>query len=278
VILFDSHCHLTSDAFSDDLEAVLARAHDAGVTGLTCIASTPRDAGNALALARRHGGIWCTAGIHPHEAAAVGPGGLEEVRALLAEPEVVAVGECGLDFHYDFAPRERQLELFRGQVELAGDTGLPLVVHSREADAEMTAELRAGAGELPGVLHCFTGGDDLLETALDAGWYVSFTGMITFRRFDAAERVRRVPADRLMVETDSPYLAPVPHRGQRNEPAHVVATLEKMAEMRGVTPLELAEVTTANARRFYGLDAAASPGGDDEAGAVLPGGPGGVGE
>lgn len=278
MILFDSHCHLTSDAFSDDLEAVLGRAREAGVTGLTCIASTPRDARDALALARRHDGVWCTAGIHPHEADAATPGALEEVRALLGEPEVVAVGECGLDFHYDFAPRERQLEVFRGQVALAGETGLPLVVHSREADREMTAELRAGAGELRGVLHCFTGGDDLLETALDAGWYVSFTGMITFRRFDAAERVRRVPADRLMVETDSPYLAPVPHRGRRNEPAHVVSTLETMARMRGVAPRELAEVTTANARRFYGLDAAASPGGDDQVDALLPGGPGGVEE
>lgn len=259
MILFDSHCHLTSDAFSDDLDEVLARAREAGVEELTCIASTPADAREALRVARGHAGIWCTAGVHPHEAGNAAPGDLESVRALLDEPEVVAVGECGLDFHYDFAPRDRQLEIFRGQVRLALETGLPLVVHSRDADVEMAEELRGEAGRARGVLHCFTGGDDLLEAGLAAGWYVSFSGIATFRRFEGEERVRRVPGDRLLVETDSPYLAPVPHRGKRNEPARVVHTLEALARMRGVSAAELARVTTDNARRFYGLDASATP-------------------
>ena len=222
---------------------------------MVSIASHPADAREALVLARRTPGVWCTAGLHPHEAATARPGWVEEVASLLAEPEVVAVGECGLEFHYDVGPRERQIEVFLAQIRLADATGLPLVVHSRDADEDMTAFLRDLPPGVRGVLHCFTGGDELLDAGLDAGWYVSFSGIVTFKRFDGHERVRRVPDDRILVETDSPYLAPVPFRGKRNEPAHVIHTARAVAAMRGEDEAEFFERVTRNARAFYGLGA-----------------------
>ena len=252
-MLFDSHCHLTADAFDDDRTEVLERAREAGVRRLVTIASDASDARRAIALAEAEDGVWATAGVHPHEAERATPDELRRVRALLDHPRVVAVGECGLDFHYDTAPRETQLRAFRHQVEMAAETGLPLVVHCRDADDAMCAELDGGAGEVTGVLHCFTGGDALLDRALEAGWYVSFSGIVTFRRFDAQARVRRVPADRLLIETDAPYLAPVPRRGKRNEPAFVAHTAAVVAEVRGETIESLAGSTAANAARFYGL-------------------------
>jgi TatD DNase family protein len=233
---------------------VLERARAAGVGGLVTIASDPADAEAGQRLAESHGDVWCTAGVHPHEASRGGSDALERVRDLLEHERAMAVGECGLDFHYDNAPRAVQIRVFEAQVELAAATGLPLVVHSREADEDTAAVLRSLPAGVRGVLHCFTGGDGLLETALAAGWCVSFSGIVTFKRFDAGERVRSVPDDRLLVETDAPYLAPVPHRGRRNEPAHVVATVEAVAGLRGRSPDEIARLTTTNARRFYGLD------------------------
>lgn len=259
-MLFDSHCHLTADAFDEDREATLARAREAGVERLVTIASDADDAEAALAWARSRDGVWSTAGVHPHEAARATPESLARVRALLDDPGVVAVGECGLDFHYDNAPRDVQFAAFRAQVALAAETGLPLVVHCRDADAEMAAEFDAGAAEVTGVLHCFTGGDALLDRALDAGWYVSFSGIVTFKGFQGQAQVRRVPASRLLVETDAPYLAPVPLRGRRNEPAFVAHTAEAVARIRGLEPGELAALTAANAARFYGLpDAGTTP-------------------
>lgn len=253
MIVFDSHCHLTADAFDDDRDEVLERARRAGVAGLCCIASNPADAEQAIALARLHPEIVATAGIHPHEAGAATPDDLARVAELLKAPNVRAVGECGLDFYYDFVPRNRQFEVFRAQAELAVTHGLPLVVHSRSADAEMIDEFAGRVGEALGVMHCFAGSDALLDVALEAGWFVSFSGLVTFRTFDAAEQVRRVPEDRLLVETDSPYLAPVPHRGRRNEPAHVVETLRRVAELRGCDADDLGRTVTRNARRFYGM-------------------------
>lgn len=253
-MLFDSHCHLTADAFDADRSEVLARAREAGIAGLVTVASTPSDARDALSLARGHRGVWCTAGVHPHEAAlGVGHEVLDELRVLVAEPEVVAVGECGLDFHYDLAPRTTQREVFEAQIDLARETGLPLVVHSRSADAEMIEALRGLPAGVRGVLHCFTGSDALLDAGLEAGWWISFSGIVTFRRFDQQHQVRAVPDDRLLVETDAPYLAPVPHRGRRNEPAYVRETARVVAEVRGIAPDELAALTWANARRFYAL-------------------------
>ena len=252
---FDSHLHLTDGRFGDDLPGVLERARSAGVAEMVTVGTTPDDARRARALAAAVEGVWCTAGLHPHEASRFSPGTMEELEAILAAPEAVAVGETGLDFHYDNAPREVQRRSFRAHLELGERTGLPVVVHSREADDETADLLRAFAGRVRGVLHCFTGGDGLLEAGLEAGWHVSFSGIATFSSWDGADRVRRVPSDRLLVETDSPYLAPVPERGKRNEPAFVVHTCRALAEMRGEPPAETARATRRNARRFYGLDA-----------------------
>ncbi len=259
-MLFDSHCHLTADAFDDDRDDVLARALAQGVDHVVTIASHADDAREAIALAEAFDGVWSTAGVHPHEARRASADELARVRELLDHPRVVAVGECGLDFFYDHAPRAEQFAAFRAQAAFAVETGLPLVVHCRDADAEMAEELRGEVGEAVGVLHCFSGGDALLDVALERGWYISFSGMVTFKKFDAQAQVRRVPSDRLLVETDAPYLAPVPRRGRRNEPALVVHTARALAEIRGESFDDLAAATLRNARRFYGLDSeAASP-------------------
>ena len=252
-MLFDSHCHLTADAFEEDRNEVVTRARSAGVERLVTIASNASDAERAVRFVSGRSNIWTTAGVHPHEAEKATPGELSRVRAVLADPKVVAVGECGLDFFYDNAPRDVQLAAFRAQVALAGEFDLPLVVHCREADAEMITELEGAAGDVLGVLHCFSGGDALMDVALDKGWYISFSGMVTFRRFEGAEQVRRVPADRLLVETDAPYLAPVPKRGRRNEPELVVHTARMLAELRGESFDEIARVTSENAARFYSI-------------------------
>ncbi|MEJ2482749.1 MAG: TatD family hydrolase [Gemmatimonadota bacterium] len=249
--LFDSHCHLTAEAFEGEWSAVIDRAREAGVTGLVTIASDPRDAESALQIAAAREGVWCTAGLHPHEADRFDDHTEPALRRLAARPEVVAIGEAGLDFHYDNAPRDRQRLCFEAQLELARELDLPIVVHSRDADDD-TAECLASS-DARGVLHCFTAGPELLEAALDAGWMVSFSGIVTFRRFDGADLVRRVPDDRLLIETDSPYLAPVPHRGHRNEPAFLRATCAAVAAMRGDAPEALAERTRRNALSFYGL-------------------------
>jgi TatD DNase family protein len=252
--MFDSHCHLTDQKFADDLDAVLARAWAAGLTGLVTIASDVDDARAALALARTDPRIRCTAGIHPHVAEAARDTDFAGVAALATEPEVVAIGETGLDFHYDNSPRDVQRRVFERQLNIAADTGLPIVVHSRSADDDTAAMLRL-AGSVVGVLHCFAGRARLFDAAMERDWYISFAGLITFRSFADAALLRAVPPDRLLLETDSPYLAPVPHRGRRNEPAFVVETCRVAAELREESPADLADTVTCNARRFYGLDA-----------------------
>lgn len=253
--MFDSHCHLTDARFADDLDDVLQRAWDAGLAGIVTIASDAADANRALDLARSDGRIRSTAGVHPHTADAATGEDLAVIREMIALPEVVAVGETGLDFHYDNSPRAVQRRLFEWHLRTAQESGRPVVVHSRSADDDMIAFIRASAG-VTGVLHCFSGGAALLDAAVDAGWYVSFAGMVSFRNFDGADLLRAVPADRLLIETDSPYLAPIPHRGRRNEPAFVVETCRAVAAHLGEAPDAVAVRTTANARRFYGLDAA----------------------
>lgn len=252
--LFDSHLHLTDGRFTDDLADVLGRARAAGVSGMVTVGTTPADARAARELAAREEGVWCTAGLHPHQASLYSEEVMMELEAVLSAPETVAVGETGLDFHYDNSPRDVQRESFRAHLELAERTGSPVVVHSREADGETADLVLEFAGKVRGVLHCFTGGDALLEAGLEAGWFVSFSGIATFGSWDGGHRVRRVPADRLLVETDSPYLAPVPERGKRNEPAFVAHTCRALAEMRDEDPEDVARATRRNARRFYGLD------------------------
>jgi TatD DNase family protein len=251
---FDSHCHVTDAAFRDDREAVLHRASEAGVTRLVTIASSVSDAQDALSVARERPGVWCTAGVHPHEAAAAGVGDIDAVRELaLAHAEVVAIGETGLDFHYDHSPRRVQTELFEAHLALAAETGLPAVVHARDADEEIAAVLQGMPAGTRGVLHCFTGGERAFEAAMAAGWYVSFAGIASFKSFAAADALAQVPEDRLLVETDAPYLAPVPLRGRRNEPAFVVHVVEALARRLEIDGAELARRTTENARRFYGV-------------------------
>lgn len=254
MIWIDSHCHLTDDRFDDDREAALERARAAGVAEVVSIASDVADSRAVLGLTASFPDVYGTAGIHPHEAGAAGEDDLETVRRLVAsEPRIVAVGETGLDFHYDNSPRDVQEKWFRHHVELAAELDVPVVVHSREADAETAQVIRDLGTDVTGVLHCFTAGMALLETGLDAGWYVSFSGIASFGSFQGAEAVRRTPEDRLLVETDAPYLAPVPMRGKRNEPAFVPHVGDALARILDEEPKTLARRTTENARRFYGI-------------------------
>ena len=254
--LFDSHAHLTDERFADDLDPVLQRARAAGVASIVCIASDLDDTARAIELARRPGPprLRCTAGLHPHLAASWNAEDVERIEVLAARDLVVAIGETGLDFHYDNAPRPVQVETFRAQLGLAEQLRLPVVVHSRAADDETAALIREFEDRATGVLHCFSGADPLLRAGLDAGWYVSFSGIVTFSKFDGDSLVRAVPDDRILVETDSPYLAPVPLRGRRNEPAFVEHVLRRVAEIRGAPLEEMAEVTYMNACRLYALE------------------------
>jgi len=252
--LFDSHCHLTDAAFREDREAVLVRARESGVTRVVSIASDVADAHEALALARSHEGMWCTAGVHPHEAGDAAPDALEEVRRLAMEPEVVAIGETGLDYHYDHSPRGVQRRLFEAHLLLGHELGLPVIVHAREADGDVASALRHAPEGTFGVLHCFTGGEEAFEVAMERGWYVSFSGIASFKSFAVADLLRAVPPDRLLIETDSPYLAPVPMRGRRNEPAFVRHVADAVAAHLGEDAATVATRTTANAIRFYSLN------------------------
>ncbi len=253
---FDSHCHLTDERFDADggPDAAVARAGEAGVVGLVTIGVGPEDAAAALAIAARHPDVWATAGVHPHDASGWDGAAEARVRQLAAQPRCVAIGEIGLDYHYDNSPRESQRRAFARQLELARELGLPVVIHSREAEADTAALVReaAGAGVI-GVLHCFSSGPELLDAALAVGWYVSFAGVVTFRKYDGQALVRAVPADRLLVETDAPYLAPVPRRGQRNEPAFVPLVAAGVAAIRGEAPEVVGRQTVENAQRFYAL-------------------------
>lgn len=249
---FDSHLHLTDARFDGDRPAVLDRAREAGVVGMVTVGTDPEDARRALALAATAADVWATAGLHPHAADRFSPALREALEELVGRPEVVAVGETGLDYHYDNAPREAQRESFRAHLRIAAERALPVVVHSREADADTAALIREHAGTVRGVLHCFTGGPALMEAGLEAGWHVSFSGIVTFVP-SLADRVRGVPEDRLLIETDSPYLAPVPRRGGRNEPAFLPHTCRRVAEIRGVPPAEVAGLSVRNARAFYRL-------------------------
>ncbi len=250
--LFDSHLHLTDERFEGEIDQVVNRAREAGVTRMVTIASDLPDALAARSVARQHG-IYSTAGIHPHAASTFTVSELDGIRSLLDEPDVVAVGETGLDFHYDNSPRDIQRESFEAHLDLALEMDRPVVVHARSADSDMVDVLRRRGQAVRGVLHCFTGGDDLLAAGLSAGWFFSFGGMVTFKSFAGEAQVRRVPWDRLMLETDSPYLAPVPMRGRRNEAAFLRYTCAAVAAVRGVTFDETAERTCRSALAFYGL-------------------------
>lgn len=251
----DSHAHLADPAFDDDRSEVIERARAAGNEAIICIGESIEAATRARDIADSHPSfIYFTAGVHPHDAAAFDaqrdPPRLEQ----LAEAGACAIGECGLDYHYDNSPRDAQRGAFEAQMELAGRTRRPLVVHTRDAeDDTRKAVQKASSLGVIGVLHCFTGSHTLAETALAAGWYVSFSGIITFRNWKDDALLRLIPDDRLLVESDAPYLAPVPNRGQRNEPAWVPNTVSRLAAARGRLAEEVASLTAANARRFFSL-------------------------
>ena len=253
--LVDAHCHLEPADFPD-VDAVLARAAAAGVVQAVVIGQLhgPGDWGQARALASaRPAQLVATLGIHPHEAARASAGDLEELGRLAAGPEVVAVGEAGLDYHYDRSPRPVQARVFRLQAALAKALGKPLVVHVREAHADCAA-LLAEEGVSSGVIHCFTGDVAAARSYLDLGFHLSVSGVVTYKKTEAlAEAVRFAPLERLMVETDSPYLAPVPYRGKKNEPAFVLETAKRVAELKGLPLDNLAEATTRNAARLFGF-------------------------
>jgi len=250
--LIDAHAHLADERILPDVEGVVERARAAGLAGIVSIATDAEDARTSLGLAERFDGVWSTAGIHPHSASTASEEAFAVVRELIRHPKVVALGETGLDYHYDFSPRDAQREAFARHLELARETGLPVIVHAREADEDLRALLREAGRGTVGVLHSFSSGRALLEEALGMGWYASFSGMITFKKFDGLDFVRMVPAERIMVETDAPYLAPVPHRGKTNEPAFVVHTARRAAEIRGEDPDDFAAQTLENTCRFYG--------------------------
>ncbi|MGQ0562227.1 MAG: TatD family hydrolase [Gemmatimonadota bacterium] len=252
-MFFDSHCHLTDERFRADADQVVANALTAGVLRLITVSSTPDDAKAALEIAQRHENVWATAGVHPHAVAEVSRDAISRVADLAEDARIVGIGETGLDYYYDNAPRPLQRQALRRHVELAADLALPLIIHCREADDDMISLIREVEGEVFGVLHCFDGTVELLEAGIEAGWMISFSGLVTFKNYDGEGLVRDVPPEQLMIETDSPYLAPVPHRGGRNEPAFVKHVAETLARMRGETLEDVAAYTFRNATRFYGL-------------------------
>lgn len=253
-MLIDSHCHLDFEALASDIDGVMARAKAAGVTGMVTISTWVDRFDSIKAIAEAHDNVWCSVGTHPHNADKELHIGTEDLVRLSDYEKCVAIGEAGLDYFYDNAPREAQVIGLRRHIAAARITGLPLVIHSRSADDDMAAILEdeAGQGPFPFLLHCFTAGPDLARRALALGGYISFSGIITFKN---AEEIREVagfvPADRYLVETDAPYLAPIPHRGESNEPAFVRHTAERLAEVRGVSFDLLAEQTSANFARLF---------------------------
>lgn len=257
-MIIDSHTHVSDGRFDEDRVAVLDRARAEGVGGFVDIGCWPERERRlaSVRLAEEHDDVWSVVGVHPHDVGKIDEGDLDHVRELVAgHPRVVGVGETGLDYHYDHTPRTEQRQWFARFLALAGELDRPCVVHSRSADDETVEVMKdAGAADLRGVIHCFTGGPALAEGALELGWHIGFTGIVTFKRAEnVVDAVRRCPLDRMLVETDAPYLAPIPHRGKRNEPSYLPRTVERIAEIKGVTPQAVAQATTANARRLFGL-------------------------
>lgn len=250
--LVDAHCHLGDPAFDGDRPAVLVRAAAAGVGHVVVIGESLAGSVRAANLAREHAGLSATAGVHPHAAAEWDATAAPRLRALLAAPELVAVGETGLDYHYDHAPRALQRAAFEGQLALAADLKKPVVIHARDADDDMVALLMEWGARVPLILHSFAGSRALFSAGMDIGAYFSFSGMLTFKNWRPEVSPAAYPPDRLLVETDAPYLAPVPHRGHRNEPGFVPEIVTALARQRSASPDELARRTSENALRVFG--------------------------
>ena len=253
-VLIDSHCHLDFPDFGPEVEDVVARAHAAGVGLMVTISTKVSEFERVRAVAERFPHVFCTVGIHPHEAASEPETDTATLIEMARHPKVVGIGETGLDYYYEHSPRAAQQRSFRAHIAAARETGLPLVVHTRDADDDMAEILveETGKGAFPGLLHCFSSGPQLAEKAIELGLYISLSGILTFKTADELRATAaKVPMERLLVETDAPYLAPVPKRGKRNEPAFVVHTAAKLAEVKGVTAAALAEATTANFLRLF---------------------------
>lgn len=260
----DTHAHLDDNRFSEDLDGVVARAIEAGLKSIITVGCWKKESGFApvLDVLRKYGSLWLSLGVHPHEAKdAVESGPWDEIRRLAnqkgadGKARLVAIGETGLDYHYDHSPREAQKEVFSRQIALARELNLPVIVHSREADSDTMDILKAeGAENVGGVFHCFSGTKETASAALDLGFYLSFTGVITFPKADALrEVVKAVPIEKMLIETDCPYLAPAQHRGARNEPSFVVETAKEIAKIKGLSLEDVARITTLNAEELFGL-------------------------
>lgn len=253
-MLVDSHCHLDFPDFAEELDDIVARAEAAGIGRMVTISTRVRQFDGVLAVAERYDSVFCSVGTHPHNADEeldIEPADLVRISG---HPKVVAIGEAGLDYHYDNSPREAQAEGLRRHIAAARETGLPLVIHARDADSDMAAILteETEKGAFPAVLHCFSSGRGLAETGIRLGHYVSFSGILTFNRAEELRDIARdMPSDRILVETDAPYLAPTPFRGKRNEPSYVVNTARVLAETRGVGENEIADQTTENFFRLF---------------------------
>ena len=253
-MLVDSHCHLDFPDFEADREAVFARAREAGIGTIVTISTRVRRYRELKALVEGHDRLYCSIGTHPHNAAEEPEVTADDLVAISADPKVVAIGEAGLDYHYDNSPREAQRAGFLNHIAAARRTGLPLVIHAREADADIAAILieETARGPFPAILHCFSSGRDLALVGIKLGLYVSFSGIVTFRNSAALRAIAaELPLDRLLVETDAPFLAPVPHRGRRNEPAFVTETAKVVASTRGISFEMLAAATTENFFRLF---------------------------
>jgi len=249
-MLIDTHCHLADPAYDHDRADVLARAWAAGLSRIVAVGESRPAAERALALAANDPRISVTAGVHPHDASGWSAEAEAWLRGVLRRPEVVAAGEMGLDYHYDHAPRGAQRAAFEAQLALAREAGKAAVIHAREADDDVAGILRAHP-DVPAILHSFSSGPGLLRAGLDLRHYVSFSGMVTFKNWRLNDAILETPLDRILVETDGPYLAPVPHRGKRNEPGFVRLTAERIAEVRGLPVEELIATTGANAARVF---------------------------
>ncbi len=259
-MLVDSHVNLHSDQYAEDCDAVIAAARDAGVTHMLTISDKLASTEAIRKIADSHDFIWRSVGVHPHYAADYKALSAETLVEMAADEKVIGVGECGLDFHYEYSGRDMQRPVFRAHIDAARETGLPLIIHTREADEEMreTLETAHREGAFTPLLHCYTGGPALAETALSLGGYISFSGIITFKNADDIRAIAKAaPLDRIIIETDCPYLAPVPKRGRRNEPAYLVHVAERLAAIKERTVDEIAAATTEN---FFRLFSRAKPG------------------
>ena len=258
-MIVDSHCHLNYKGLVEDQAGVLERARAAGVSTMLNISTREREWGDIIAAAERESDVWATVGIHPHEADDHAHIDTDKLVAMAAHPRVIGIGETGLDYYYDHSDRAQQQRSFRAHIAAARETGLPLIVHTRDAEEDTASILRdeMGQGAFPGVIHCFTASDEFADIALELGFYISISGIVTFKNAKALQdTASRIPADRLLVETDSPFLAPVPHRGRPCEPAYVLDTAKFLANLRGET---LDDLTAATSRNFFTLFSKSKP-------------------